>query len=97
MADDLQQAVSSMSRQIVSEQRCAVTRHTTYDEFGRVLTADGPRTDVSDVTTTTCYDCTRGSECGQVKTITDALGQVTTLVQDGRTAAVCIESWLGVT
>ncbi|MFL6606406.1 MAG: RHS repeat-associated core domain-containing protein, partial [Steroidobacteraceae bacterium] len=50
----------------------------TYDSYGRVLTADGPRTDVSDVTTYTYYTCTTGAECGQVHTVTNAANQVTT-------------------
>jgi len=50
----------------------------TYDSYGRVLTADGPRTDVSDVTTYTYYTCTAGNECGQLHTVTNAVGQVTT-------------------
>lgn len=50
----------------------------TYNSFGQVLTADGPRTDVSDVTTYTYYTCTTGFQCGQVETITNALGHVTT-------------------
>jgi RHS repeat-associated protein len=50
----------------------------TYNSVGQVLTADGPRTDVADVTTYTYYTCTTGYQCGQVETITNALGQVTT-------------------
>lgn len=50
----------------------------TYDSYGRALTVDGPRTDVSDVTTYTYYTCATGYQCGQVQTITDALGHVTT-------------------
>ena len=50
----------------------------TYNSFGQVLTANGPRTDVSDVTTYTYYSCTTGYQCGQVQTITNALGHVTT-------------------
>jgi RHS repeat-associated protein len=50
----------------------------TYDTYGRKLTADGPRTDVSDVTTYTYYTCTTGFECGQLHTVTDAAGNVTT-------------------
>jgi YD repeat-containing protein len=50
----------------------------TYDGYGRILTADGPRTDVSDVTTYTYYNCATGYQCGQVQTITNALGHVTT-------------------
>jgi RHS repeat-associated protein len=50
----------------------------TYDTYGRMLTADGPRTDVSDVTTYTYYTCTTGYQCGQIQTVTDAAGNVTT-------------------
>jgi RHS repeat-associated protein len=50
----------------------------TYDSYGRVLTADGPRTDVSDITTYTYYTCTTGNECGELHTVTDAAGHVTT-------------------
>jgi len=50
----------------------------TYNSFGQVLTLDGPRTDVSDVTTFTYYTCTTGFECGQVHTVTDAVGNPTT-------------------
>ena len=50
----------------------------TYNSFGQVLTANGPRTDVSDVTTYTYYTCTTGYQCGQVQTITNSLGHVTT-------------------
>jgi len=50
----------------------------TYNAQGRVLTEDGPRTDVSDVTAYTYYTCTTGAQCGQLNTITNALSQVTT-------------------
>ena len=50
----------------------------TYDSYGRVLTENGPRTDVTDLTTYTYYVCTSGDECGQLQTITNALSQVTT-------------------
>jgi RHS repeat-associated protein len=50
----------------------------TYNGFGQVLTANGPRTDVSDVTTYTYYTCTTGYQCGQVQTVTNALGHLTT-------------------
>jgi YD repeat-containing protein len=46
---------------------------TPYNEFGQVLTAKGPRTDVADVTTYT-YD-----GMGNLATVTNALGHVTTL------------------
>jgi RHS repeat-associated protein len=50
----------------------------TYNSYGKVLTANGPRTDVSDVTAYTYYNCTTGYQCGQVHTITNALNHVTT-------------------
>lgn len=50
----------------------------TYDSYGQMLTADGPRTDVADVTTYTYYNCTAGHQCGQVQTITNALNHTTT-------------------
>ena len=42
-----------------------------------MLTENGPRTDVTDVTTYAYYTCTTGNECGQLQTITNA-PQVTT-------------------
>jgi RHS repeat-associated protein len=50
----------------------------TYDSYNRVLTLNGPRTDVSDVTTYVYYSCTTGSQCGQLQTVTNAKGYVTT-------------------
>jgi RHS repeat-associated protein len=50
----------------------------TYDSYGRVLTAQGPRTDLNSTTTYTYYTCTTGYKCGQIQTITDAVGHVTT-------------------
>ena len=54
--------------------------HTYYNSglYGQLERDDGPRTDVNDVTTYTYYDCGTGAECGQVHTITDALGRTTT-------------------
>jgi RHS repeat-associated protein len=52
----------------------------TYNGYGQVLTIDGPRTDVSDVTTISYYTCATGVQCGQINTITNALGQVTTFL-----------------
>ena len=49
----------------------------TYNTHGQMLTIDGPRTDVSDVTTLAYYTCTTGAECGQLQSITNALSQVT--------------------
>jgi RHS repeat-associated protein len=50
----------------------------TYNSFGQVLTEDGPRTDVGDVTTYAYYTCSTGFECGQLQTVTNALGHTTT-------------------
>jgi RHS repeat-associated protein len=50
----------------------------TYDSYGRVLTENGPRTDVSDVTTYTYYTCATGAECGQIHTVQNALWHTTT-------------------
>lgn len=50
----------------------------TYDSLGKVLTADGPRTDVQDTTAYTYYNCNTGGACGQLHTVTNALGHVTT-------------------
>jgi RHS repeat-associated protein len=50
----------------------------TYDTYGRMLTAKGPRTDVNSTTTYTYYTCTTGSQCGQLNTVTDPVGNVTT-------------------
>lgn len=44
----------------------------TYNANGQITTVDGPRTDVTDVTTIDYYDCVTGNECGQVEKITDA-------------------------
>lgn len=51
----------------------------TYDVHGKVLTIDGPRTDVADVTTTTYYadDDPNAGNRGNVASITNALGQTT--------------------
>jgi len=46
-----------------------------YDADGRLISIDGPRTDVNDVTTFSYYDCTTGNECGQLATTTNATGQ----------------------
>ncbi len=53
----------------------------TYNTRGKVLTADGPRTDVGDVTTTTYYaeDDPDFGKRGNVATITNALGHLTSI------------------
>lgn len=58
----------------------------TYNEFGQVLTHDGPRTDVSDVTTYAYYSDTSftgtgaaavGHTKGDLQTVTNAAGKIT--------------------
>lgn len=51
----------------------------TYDAYGQVLTANGPRTDLSDVTTYTYHPANDASpgRRGNLATLTDALGHVT--------------------
>jgi RHS repeat-associated protein len=50
----------------------------TYDSYGRRLTAQGPRTDVNSTTTFAYYTCTTGAQCGELETVTDPVGNVTT-------------------
>ncbi|MCK6410782.1 MAG: RHS repeat protein, partial [Thauera sp.] len=51
----------------------------TYNQYGQVLTADGPRTDAADTTTYTYYDATDPDmgKRGQLASVTNALGQLT--------------------
>jgi RHS repeat-associated protein len=49
-----------------------------YNSVGQITSMDGPRTDVNDVTNLAYYDCTTGGACGQLSSITNALGHVTT-------------------
>ena len=50
----------------------------TYNQYGQVLTEDGPRTDVNDVTTYTYYsDTTADHTLGDLQSSTNAAGKVT--------------------
>ncbi|MBD3813785.1 MAG: RHS repeat protein [Betaproteobacteria bacterium] len=49
-----------------------------YNSAGQVTQIDGPRTDVSDITQLSYSDCQNGAACGQLQSITDALGHATT-------------------
>ena len=51
----------------------------TYDRHGQVLSEDGPRTDVADITTYSYYDATDAdiTKRGRLSTITNALGHLT--------------------
>jgi len=57
----------------------AVSRTLTfqYNAESQLTQVDGPRTDVSDLTTFAYHACTTGSECGQLASVTNALGHVT--------------------
>ncbi|MCQ8105072.1 DUF6531 domain-containing protein, partial [Methylomonas sp. SURF-2] len=51
----------------------------TYNALGQVLTADGPRTDVNDLTSYTYYaDTTANHHPGDLHTVSNALGHTTT-------------------
>ncbi len=65
----------------------------TYDAYGRVLTEDGPRTDVSDVTTFGYYpiDDAEPTKRGRLATVTNPLGHVTEITAynaDGAPVAI---------
>ena len=47
----------------------------TYNSAGQLLSEDGPRNDVADVTAYAYYNCTTGFQCGQLHTVTNALNQ----------------------
>ena len=49
----------------------------TYNANGQVASINGPRTDVNDVTVFAYNNCTTGDACGQLQSITNALGQTT--------------------
>jgi len=53
----------------------------TYDAYGQVLTANGPRTDVTDLITTTYYTATDTDlgKRGNVATVTNAAGHLTSI------------------
>jgi RHS repeat-associated protein len=63
----------------VDQQSVNLTTTYTYDEFGRVLTVDGPRTDVNDVNTLSYYanESEQGANRGYLNTVSDALGNTT--------------------
>ncbi len=69
----------NLQNKTVADASTSRTWKYTYNNVGQVLTADGPRTDLNDVTTYTYNTCTTGAGCGQVHTVTDALSHVTTI------------------
>ena len=48
-----------------------------YDNNFRLISIDGPRNDVNDTFSYTYYNCSIGGRCGQIQSITNALGQTT--------------------
>jgi len=57
----------------------AISRMTAfqYNIAGQVTQIDGPLTAVNDVTTLSYYECTAGAQCGQLASVTNALGHTT--------------------
>ncbi|TXT25395.1 MAG: hypothetical protein FD131_4596 [Rhodocyclaceae bacterium] len=53
----------------------------TYTPKGQVASITGPRVDVTDTRTLEYWDCSTGSQCGQLKKMTNALGHATTFDQ----------------
>ena len=53
------------------------TREITYDTRGRVLSVDGFASGSDDITQLTYHDCDTGNECGQLASITNAVGEQT--------------------
>ncbi len=49
-----------------------------YNANGQIIQIDGARTDVADITTLAYYTCTTGAGCGQLQSVANALGHVTT-------------------
>ncbi|MBX3475899.1 MAG: RHS repeat protein [Planctomycetes bacterium] len=57
----------------------------TYNQWGQVLTEDGPRTDVNDITTYAYYDDTTADHMpGDLQSVTTAAGKVTTYTRYNR-------------
>ncbi len=58
----------------------SATTSFSYNELGQIIAIDGPRTDVNDITTLAYYpnDPAEGSNRGQLRTVTNALGHATT-------------------
>ncbi len=57
----------------------AISRSTQfqYNNLGQITHIDGPQPGTQDSTTLSYYDCNTGAECGQLASITNALGQTT--------------------
>jgi len=75
---DANQNITAVTIDGFDPQGATVSRVTTFshDQYGKVTSINGPRTDVDDITTLEYYDCNTGAECGQLKQVTNALGHV---------------------
>ncbi len=69
------------SKAFAAASQAGVTARTwkwTYNQYAQVLTEDGPRTDVADITTYTYHDdATADFNRGDLKTVTNAAGKIT--------------------
>ncbi len=54
------------------------TMYFEYDDVGKIIQIDGYRADVDDFTTFAYYNCQTGAECGQLQSVSNALGHTTT-------------------
>jgi len=73
-------AAGNLTRKVMTAGALSRQWDYTYDAYGQVLTVDGPRTDVADLTTMTYYpanDSCAGCR-GQILTVANAAGHVTT-------------------
>ena len=61
-----------------SGQTVSRTTGLAYSSTGQLALIDGPRSDVIDTITVETWQCTTGGSCGQLKRITNAVGQQTT-------------------
>lgn len=49
-----------------------------YDQYGHLVTLEAPGVNGVKTTSYTYYNCTTGAQCGELESITDALGHITT-------------------
>lgn len=73
-------ASGSLLGKSVTDVGASASRSWSYSRnaLGQLLNEDGPRSDVSDVTAYAYYSCSTGFECGQLQSITNPKGHVTT-------------------
>ncbi len=78
--DNTYDADGNLATRTVTDTATGLSRTWTFSHSGtgQLLSVDGPRSDVTDTTTFSYYNCTTGGQCGQRHTATNALGHVTT-------------------